>query len=231
MVLFYDIAGDVADHDDWHSREHFQERLSVDGFLRAIRWVATKGSPRYLVTYEVLDVAVATSEPYLARLNNPSPWTQEMMPRFRGMVRGFCNVVASSGFGLGTAAVAIRFNPEQGAEAELTRDIEQQVLPSVTREKAIVGAHFLKPDQPPPMTREQSLRGPDQAMPWLLIASAYDAAALDRAIAGTISSDELRKIGAMPDITTGCYDLHHTATAEEACRSARAAFGRGLASS
>ena len=58
MVLMYDIAGDPADHDDWHSREHFHERLSVPGFLRATRWVATEGGPRFLVTYEVESVEV-----------------------------------------------------------------------------------------------------------------------------------------------------------------------------
>src|SRR3546814_5593036 len=38
MVLNYDIAGDTADHDDWHSYEHMHERLSVPGFVRATRW-------------------------------------------------------------------------------------------------------------------------------------------------------------------------------------------------
>ncbi|MGF1623222.1 MAG: hypothetical protein ACFCUR_21780 [Rhodomicrobiaceae bacterium] len=92
MVLFYDIDGDDnaddnADHYDWHSYEHLHERLSVPGFLRATRWVATEGTPRYMVTYEVSGVDVATSPGYLDRLNDPTPWTSDMMPRFRGMTR------------------------------------------------------------------------------------------------------------------------------------------------
>jgi hypothetical protein len=63
MVLFYDIEGDSADHDDWHSNEHFHERLSVPGFIRATRWVSTGSAPRYMVTYEVSGVDVATSTP------------------------------------------------------------------------------------------------------------------------------------------------------------------------
>src|SRR3546814_8115716 len=85
MVLYYDIAGDTADHDDWHSYEHMHERLSVPGFVRATRWVATAGAPRYMVIYEVTGTDMATAPGYLARLNNPTPWSSAMMPRFRGM--------------------------------------------------------------------------------------------------------------------------------------------------
>ena len=54
MILFYDIASDaIDDHDDWHTHEHFPERLSIPGFLRASRWIALAGRPRYLVMYEV----------------------------------------------------------------------------------------------------------------------------------------------------------------------------------
>lgn len=97
MVLFYDIEGDDADHDDWHSHEHFAERLAVPGFLRAVRWVALDDGPRNLVTYDVTGTDVATSQPYLDRLNDPTPWTGAMMPRFRGMVRGFAEVLAGRG--------------------------------------------------------------------------------------------------------------------------------------
>src|SRR3546814_90344 len=71
MVLYYDIAGDTADHDDWHSYEHMHERLSVPGFVRATRWVATAGAPRYMVIYEVTGTDMATAPDYLARLKNP----------------------------------------------------------------------------------------------------------------------------------------------------------------
>jgi len=221
MVLFYDIQGDGADHDDWHSYEHFHERLSVPGFLRATRWVATEGAPRYMVTYEVSGVEVATSPGYLDRLNDPTPWTSEMMPRFRGMTRGFCRVAASSGFGLGNAAVALRFAPAQGAEERLTDWLAGDVLPALASRRGMVGAHLFQPTPPPPMTREQSLRGPDKAMPWLVIATAYEAAALERAAAEHLAPEALRDKGASDEITLGRYALHYTATAEEVARTAR----------
>ena len=40
MVLWYDITPDaIAEHDDWHTHEHLPERVSIPGFVRALRWV------------------------------------------------------------------------------------------------------------------------------------------------------------------------------------------------
>ncbi|MDE4134519.1 hypothetical protein PXK00_15475 [Phaeobacter sp. QD34_3] len=219
MVLFYDIEGDTADHDDWHSYEHFHERLSVPGFLRATRWIATEASPRYLVTYEVSDVDVATSQAYLDRLNNPSEWTRAMMPRFRGMIRGFCSVSASTGFGLGAAAVGIRFLPEAGKEAELVTWLSTEVLPSMMEARGVVGAHLLQPAPPPPMTQEQALRGADLPMPWLILVTGYDRDALDAAVAEHLTDADLQKMGGT-DLEMGRYAFHYTADSDEVARTA-----------
>src|SRR4029077_14235912 len=72
MVLYYDIVREVLeDHDDWHTHEHFPERVGIPGFLRASRWVTLGDGPRYLVVYEVEEVGVLSDAPYLERLNNP----------------------------------------------------------------------------------------------------------------------------------------------------------------
>ncbi len=218
MVLFYDTEGDGADHDDWHSVEHFHERLSVPGFLRATRWVAVEGTPRCMVTYEVEDLAVATSPAYLARLNDPTPWTREIMPRFRGMIRGFCGVAASAGFGLGATAEVVRFEPEDGAEDALAQRLARDVLPAMASRRGMAGVHLLRPAPPPPMTEEQALRGRDRPMPWLIIATGYDAEALRRAADDHLTPDALRSIGAGDGIERGAYALHLTATKAEALR-------------
>jgi hypothetical protein len=218
MVLYYDIAGDNSDHDDWHTYEHLHERLSIPGFLRATRWVAGSGAPKYMVIYEVSGTDVATSSAYLARLNNPTPWTASMMGRFRGMVRGFCTVVASSGFGLGNAAAALRFSPVAGQESHLNNWLAQEVLPAMTSRRGMAGVHLLQPAPPPPMTKEQSMRGPDTPMTWLLLATAYDSAALSSAIAEHLEPQALERFGASPGMVLGSYALHYTATAQEVVR-------------
>jgi hypothetical protein len=39
-----------------------------------------------------------------------------MMANFRGMVRGFCRVTASSGLGLGNVLLLVRYSPMPGRE-------------------------------------------------------------------------------------------------------------------
>lgn len=218
MVLFYDIEGDTADHDDWHSNQHFQERLSVPGFLRATRWVATSGSPRYLVTYDVAGTGVGTSSSYLERLNNPTPWTCEMMPRFRGMTRGFCDVVASGGLGLGAAALSLRFAPK-GDSAAMVAHLSDEMLPRIAAAPGIARVLLLRPVAQSPMTHEQSLRGADQPMPWLILVMAHDQAGLQRAAAAHVDMDVIADITDSDDVIAGHYMLAHTATTEDAAAS------------
>lgn len=46
MILSFDIVAEAVDeHDDWHSHEHFNERMSIPGFLRGSRWVASTAEP------------------------------------------------------------------------------------------------------------------------------------------------------------------------------------------
>lgn len=173
MLLFYDIAGDPADHDDWHSREHFAERLAVPGFLSAARWVSPDASPRYMVLYEVADVGIARSDAYLERLNNPSDWTSKIMPRFRGMIRGFCNTIAGEGFGYGTTAMAFRLTA-QGARADaIAERLASRAIPGISECRGFVSCCLLKPQATPPMTREQSLRGTDKTLPLVLIVTGF----------------------------------------------------------
>lgn len=216
MVLFYDIEGDSRDHDAWHSHEHFRERLSVPGFLRATRWVAAGPGPEFMVTYEVDSVDVATSDAYLDRLNAPSDWTKSMMPRFRGMVRGFCHVVAGAGLGLGHVAAVVRFAPEAGQGGALFDRLRDDVLPGLAARRGMAGAHLLRPAPPPPMTREQALRGTDRPLPALLIATAYDAAALEQAVRALLPPEALQATGAEPPAEILTYTIAHTATAPEA---------------
>jgi hypothetical protein len=143
MVLYWTIEGDNTDHDDWHTYEHMHERLSIPGFLRGTRWVARLGPPSYLAVYEVSGVDVATSAMYLARLNDPTPWTTSTMSRVRGMNRGFCTVAGSSGYGLGSVAFSIRFSPVEGRETEVRDRLARQVLPAMASRRGLTSVHLL----------------------------------------------------------------------------------------
>ena len=91
ILLLFDVEADVvAEHDDWHTHEHMPERLAIPGFLRGSRWTRTTPGQRYCVVYEVADLAVLDSPAYRARLDDPTPWTAKMMPRYVGMRRTLC---------------------------------------------------------------------------------------------------------------------------------------------
>lgn len=174
MLLSFDIAPEaIPEHDDWHTHEHLPERLSIPGFIRGTRWVALRGQPRYVVIYEVAQVGTLTSEPYLQRLNNPTPWTAKMMPHYRNMSRGFCAVTGSFGFGIGHVGLLVRFKP--GAEAAAaTRDrLVQEVLPKLPAIPGIGSAHLLEGAATPPMTKEQSIRGRDAGVDWAVFVTGY----------------------------------------------------------
>jgi hypothetical protein len=208
MVLFYGIEEQaIADHDHWHTHEHFPERLGVPGFLRASRWVAVEAEPRYLVLYEVEEVAVLSGAPYLQRLNNPTPWTTRMMPSFRGMVRGFCAVTASAGDGLGHALVSLRYSVKPGAEAGLQQWLAGDVLPALAARPGLASAHLLAPAAQPPMTKEQGIRGRDADMPLVLLATGYDADALAAAVVERLPDAELARHGAAAAPLRGRYRL------------------------
>ncbi len=179
MLLSFDVeAGAIEEHDRWHTHEHLPERLSIPGFHRGTRWVASKGGPRYMVLYEVESLETLASEPYLTRLNNPTPWTTKMMPHYRGMIRGLCAVLGSFGFGQGGAAALIRFTPEEARAAPLHRWLLEEALPAVPHMPGLGSAHLLQGAQAAAMTNEQRIRGADRGVDSALILTGYDSTAV-----------------------------------------------------
>jgi hypothetical protein len=104
IAMWWDIAPEwQAEFEDWHSHEHMPERLGIPGFLRGTRWIARSGVASYFVLYEAAKLSTITAGAYLERLNHPTPWSQQMMPQHRNMVRSLCRVRASFGGGLARA--------------------------------------------------------------------------------------------------------------------------------
>jgi len=198
MLLSFDIEADAVDeHDRWHTHEHLPERLSIPGFRRGTRWLATDEGPRYMVLYEVESLATLASEAYLARLNNPTPWTTRMMPHYRGMNRGLCAVVASFGFGQGSTAALVRFTPEASRSAALARWLLEEALHVVPRMPGLGSAHLLQGAQTAAMTNEQRIRGADRGVDSALIVTGYDGGAVAKC------ARELCTAGGLPDRGAG----------------------------
>jgi hypothetical protein len=202
MLLAFDVVQEaIPEHDDWHTHEHLPERLSIPGFVRGTRWVALRGQPRYFVMYEVTQLAILTSEAYLKRLNNPSPWTSKMMPHYRGMTRGFCSVVGSFGLGIGHLSQLLRFKPETGAESSLRKWLLQDALPQLCSRPGIGSVHLLEGTLTPTMTNEQRIRGADAGVDWALLLTGYSQDAIATLMQADLGSTQLERHGA-----TGVFD-------------------------
>lgn len=67
----------------WYDDEHLPERLAIPGFRSARRWVAEgrPGDGKYLATYELDSPEVLRSSEYLARFENPTPWSRRCLDR------------------------------------------------------------------------------------------------------------------------------------------------------
>jgi hypothetical protein len=187
MLLSFDVVADaVTEHDRWHTHEHLPERLGIPGFLRGTRWTAQQGAPRYMVLYEVESLSTLTSAPYLERLNNPSPWTTQVMPHYRGMDRGLCSVLGSFGFGTGHACALIRFKPHAAARAH--QWLLEEALPRLPHQPGLGSAHLLQGATPPSMTNEQRLRGQDGQVHSALMITGYDHHAVEAAAQATLAA-------------------------------------------
>ncbi len=215
MLLSFDVVEEaIAEHDEWHTHEHLPERLSIPGFVRGTRWVALRGQPRYFVVYEVEQLATLTSEAYLERLNNPSPWTSKMMPHYRGMTRGFCSVKGSFGLGIGSIGLLIRFKPAAGADSSLREWLLQEALAQLPSRPGIGSVHLFEGALTPKMTNEQRIRGADAGVGWAVFLTGYSQDALASLMQGDLGNAQLERHGAA-EMFDALYRLEYSLTARE----------------
>jgi hypothetical protein len=198
---------------DWHSHEHFPERMSIPGFRRGSRWTSTLEAEGFFVLYELEEYETLTSKGYLDRLNAPTPWSTKMMPHHLSMVRSQCRVAASFGAGVATSLATIRLSPDAGRETHL-RAVLVDILRELAPKPGVTAAHLLLTDTPRTSspTTEQQIRGADRAADWIVLLSGYDPDPVQEAVADQLSSPALRHAGAREDPTVGHYRLAFTMT-------------------
>ena len=214
LVIWHDVRDEV-DYNEWHSKEHMLERVAVPGFRRGLRYVAVSGSPKYLSFYEVDDLATLTSGPYLARLNDPTPWTRRALSGVCNNSRTLCRVVASSGVGICGLLLTVQLAPQPARAGKLRAWLSEEVPAELLRRPGIIGAHLLEGDPAASRTgtEEKRLRGAADAIAdWIFLAGGYYADALQRVGEETLSEERLRAHGAAAAPTAGLYQLLHAVT-------------------
>lgn len=97
LGIWIDVdANALDDFNAWYREQHIPERLSVPGFRRGRRYEAVGAGPAYFTLYETTDVAVLSSQPYMARLNAPTEWTRRVLPAMTMMIRNAYRLVTAS---------------------------------------------------------------------------------------------------------------------------------------
>lgn len=151
--------GDEAEFEAWFQGEHLIERLGVPGFLFGRRHQAISGSSGYFNFYLVSSPDVLTSQPYLERLDNPTPMTRKIMSGiFINMSRTICYRTVRRGAFRGAFAVTVRFD-ETPDEAALTGMIDDLI-----KDHGIASCEIWMATDPAgqPVSMEEKLRGGDR---------------------------------------------------------------------
>jgi len=216
LAMWWDMAPDMnTEFQNWHSHEHFRERLAIPGFQRATRWSSADGGEGVFQMYEMDAHEVLSSPRYLAHLNTPSPWSRKMMPHHRNMVRSQCHVLESRGANVARHALTIRLSPAQETGDTLRASLKASI-DQLVDQPGCVGGHLLRHEAPAiAQTTEQKIRGNDQFADWVLLVIGYDPDVLRELAASRLSPDALVLLGAQAGAFNGLYTLSYSATAAE----------------
>ncbi|HJM91765.1 MAG: hypothetical protein QGG19_10390 [Alphaproteobacteria bacterium] len=131
MAFWADIEpANLLRFQEWHNCEHIPERISIPGFNLGRRYRGIGEAPSFLMFYETDAASVFASDAYMARLNDPTPWTQEALTYFRNPSRNIYSLLAETGQAAPMEAPYIRTFRFNMAEDAVSR-LSQEWLPSV----------------------------------------------------------------------------------------------------
>src|ERR1700749_4327139 len=140
-------AADEAEFNRWYDREHLEERVAIQGFFEARRYVAHQASPKYLSLYSTAEFEVLDSPSYRAALANQTEWAKANINRFKNMIRGVARITISRGTGRGAVLGLIRLRPDAAARDAL-RAVLQDLLDPKDRD-GIISIHLLEKEAGP----------------------------------------------------------------------------------
>jgi hypothetical protein len=133
-----------VDYRRWLTREHIAQRIFAPGFLAARVHVRHDNERAHFILYATEGGNVLQSESYLNVLNNPTPWTQRMMPRLGGFDRGAGEQIAKVGDGTGAWLVVSRL-PAMPQDRSVGRISE--ILQQALTVEGVVTARLFAVDQ------------------------------------------------------------------------------------
>ena len=200
LITSMDVdAADEQEFNVWYDREHLAERVAIDGFLEARRWIAVEASPKYFCTYSTAAFEDLSSPAYKKALANQTAWSTKNISGFKNMIRAVGRITASRGVGRGGALCVVRLRPEAGSAEALRTKVRELMDPGML--PGIISMHLIESD--PQLSK--SLTEPDKPNPgagdWFLLIEGTDTSAV-RALADA----RFKNTGATV-VTSGTYGL------------------------
>jgi hypothetical protein len=195
---------DEAEFNRWYDREHLLERVAIDGFLEARRYVAHQGSPKYLCLYSTATFEVLDSPTYRTVLMNPTDWSKTNLARFKNMIRAIARITVSRGQGRGAALGIVRLRPRAGDKDKLRTALRDRLDPE--KLDGIISMHLIESDPAlsRPITDDPPVSDPGSG-DWFVLIDATDMRAVSAAITGRLGDAPAPM--AAETISTGVYKL------------------------
>ena len=168
---------DEAEFNRWYDREHLAERVAIEGFIEARRYVAHVARPKYLSLYSTVGFEVLDSPAYRAALANQTAWSKQNIARFRNMIRAVARITISRGTGRGSALGVVRVRPAAGATEALRTELGERLDPGTL--DGIISMHLMESDPrlSKPLTDE-----PESSVPgggdWYVLVDGTDVGAV-----------------------------------------------------
>jgi hypothetical protein len=175
-------AADEPEFNRWYDREHLEERVAIDGFLEARRYIAHQASPKYLSLYSTATFDVLDSPAYRKALASQTAWSKANIGRFKNMIRGVAHITISRGTGRGAVLGVIRLRPNASAKEALRAGLRDQFDPA-TRD-GIISMHLMENDPAlsQPLTDNASASDPG-AGDWFVLIDGTETGAIETVIA------------------------------------------------
>lgn len=203
LMTTMDIAPEYeAEFNEWYDREHLAERVAIEGFMEARRYIAVDAAPKYLGLYSTARFEDLSSPAYTHALANQTAWSKANLARFQNMGRAVARITASGGQGRGSALAMLRLRPKTDDAAGLRERIVEHFVPAGV--PGVIALHLLESDP----ALSVSLTDPNAADPgaadWRILVDGSDVAAV-RAFAETRFENAMG--AAAERVSLGSYQL------------------------
>jgi hypothetical protein len=195
---------DEAEFNRWYDREHLEERVAIEGFQEARRYIAHQASPKYLSLYSTATFEVLDSPAYRTALASQTDWSKANIARFKNMIRGVARITISHGVGRGAALGIIRLRPVADSKDALRAVLKDALDPKAL--DGIISMHLMENDPvlSKPLTDNASDNDPG-AGDWFVLIDGTDVNAISAAITARFKNGTV--LTSAETVSTGIYRL------------------------